>query len=173
MIICAYPGIGTTTLCNTNLKYVELPEQMITDRLGFYIGSTYTGWIAPYVSVAYGLHLQGYTVFISAQIDVITEAITRFQGICFPNDLVIIHPAKELQAEWADRLYKKYASLPPDPCGDGYPDGERMIAYSNWRRTTNREFLIDIRNYQNLQVRRVELTDMKYDLASVVENLNR
>lgn len=165
MVICAYPGIGTTTLCNTNLKYLELQKQMMTDKSGFYIGSTPKSWISPYVSTAYNLHLQGYMVFISSNIDVVVEAASRF-----PNDIVIIHPAEELQDVWVDRLYKKYVSIPSNPRRYEHPNGAKMIAYANWQRT-RQELTTIISAYEKLQVYRVQITKPDYDLAYMVQKL--
>lgn len=99
MVIVGYQGIGKSTLCKKNLKYVDLESSNF-----FVDGKRAEDWYIPYCSIAENLSSQGYDVFVSSHEVVRRELRERYPDL----EKMIICPTVELAEPWTEKLKRRY-----------------------------------------------------------------
>ena len=89
MIIIGYQGIGKSTICKNNPKYIDFESSALKVD-----GCRLHNWQIPYCQMAIWLSQQGYVVFTSSHKEV-REILKDCCEYC-----VAIIPSKELKKQW-------------------------------------------------------------------------
>ena len=97
MIIIGYQGIGKSTLCKNNLKYIDLESSALK-----MFGRRPPNWYIPYCQIAIWLSQQGYVVFTSSHKEV------RKYLIGTDEYCIAIVPSPQLKKEWVEKLKARY-----------------------------------------------------------------
>ncbi len=92
MIIIGYQGIGKTTVCKDNLRYIDFESSAL--RIP-------DDWHIPYCQMAIELSRQGYVVFVSSHEEV-RRYLQWYSGIC-----VAIVPSPKLENDWIKKLKER------------------------------------------------------------------
>jgi hypothetical protein len=145
MIIIGYPGIGKTTLANTDARYIDLESSLFGhDR----------GWIHTYARVASNLSKQGYIVFVSAHGELQDELRGSKQRV------VVIHPALELREDWTMKLRHRFADNPEE-------QDKNFRAYVR----ACDDYETDIKALATNGFERYEIDNMYYSLKDIISNI--
>lgn len=110
-IVCGYPGIGKSTLCETNPRFIDLESSCFYKNkwtnfeTGEEINVKICDWYIGYVNLAIDLAKQGYLVCLSCH-DVVRA---RLANIC-PKDVdaLVIMPGVEIKDVWLNRMRDRY-----------------------------------------------------------------
>lgn len=98
MIIIGYPGIGKSSISNSDTRCIDLESS------NFFVDDKRPDdWYKYYVQIARHLNAQGYTVFVSSHKVVRNELkATNAEdvAVCFPN--------ANLKEQWLERLSDRY-----------------------------------------------------------------
>ena len=97
MIIIGYQGIGKSTICKNNPKYIDFESSVLKVD-----GCRLHNWQIPYCQMAIWLSQQGYVVFTSSHKEV-REILKDCCEYC-----VAIIPSKELKKQWIEKLFDRY-----------------------------------------------------------------
>lgn len=151
-IISAYPCVGKSTFANATNGYIDLESG------NFWVGVERDEyWHKVYCNLAIHFAKQGYRVFVAS------HEIVRSYLASLPADpellMVACFPAKELEAEWINKLFKRYLS--------------NMSAKDRaaWERAC-RKFGDDIDSLANQErFEKIVINDMRYDLGSMLDEL--
>ena len=101
VIVVGYPGIGKTTLSNSNVYFIDLESSK------FYVkGERDDRWYIPYCEIAIDLASQGYCVFVSSHIEVQKYLLQYCTSLSI--NLCACVPSLELKDEWLFRLSSRY-----------------------------------------------------------------
>ena len=110
-IICGYPGIGKSTLCRTNPRFIDLESSCFYKNKwtnfanGEEIYAKCEDWYIGYVNLAIDLAKQGYLVCLSCH-DVVRA---RLASICPKDiDVLVIMPGVEIKDVWLNRIRDRY-----------------------------------------------------------------
>ena len=150
VIVVGYPGIGKTTLSNSNVHFIDLESNK------FYVkGERDDRWYIPYCEIAMDLASQGYCVFVSSHIEVQKYLL---QYCISPSiNLCACVPSLELKDEWLFRLSSRY------------DETQLSKDYNSLRHVTlmYEEDITEIhRNFSAI----VEITSASYDLRQLLED---
>lgn len=151
-IICGYPCIGKSTLSNAANGYIDLESSNF-----FVNGKRDDHWCEAYVNIALHLAWQGYKVFVSSHEDVIKllskhETDERAEKLlCFPS--------LDLEAAWVNKVTKRF-------CDTMSSKDSKAMAYvcANYKESIDK-----LKKQKGF--RKVMITDMQYDLQSVIETI--
>lgn len=98
MIIIGYPGIGKSSISNSDTRCIDLESS------NFFVNDKRPDdWYKYYVQIAQHLSAQGYTVFVSSHKvvrDELKATNAEDVAVCFPNT--------NLKEQWLERLYDRY-----------------------------------------------------------------
>lgn len=98
MIIIGYPGIGKSSISNSDTRCIDLESS------NFFVDDKRPDdWYKYYVQIAQHLSAQGYTVFVSSHKvvrDELKATNAEDVAVCFPNT--------NLKEQWLERLYDRY-----------------------------------------------------------------
>lgn len=98
MIIIGYPGIGKSSISNSDTRCIDLESS------NFFVDDKRPDdWYKYYVQIAQHLSAQGYTVFVSSHKvvrDELKATNAEDVAVCFPN--------ANLKEQWLERLYDRY-----------------------------------------------------------------
>ena len=148
MVIIGYQGIGKSTLCKDDYRFVDL-ESSIFDKSD-------SGWYKSYISVAIYLSNCGYIVFVSSHISVQEELIKRYENGDI-SDLYEIYPSLELRDFWVNKLLKRY---------EDERTSKNYRAYINAKNSYNDSISVlmknDIKN-------KICIDDENYDLSKILK----
>ena len=97
MIVIGYQGIGKSTICKDNLRYIDFESSALK-----MFGRRMIGWELPYCQMATWLSKQGYVVFTSSHKEV-RKYLTETDEYC-----IAIVPSLELKKEWVEKLKARY-----------------------------------------------------------------
>ena len=97
MIIIGYQGIGKSTVCKDNPRYIDFESSALK-----LFGRRPPNWELPYCQMAVWLSKQGYVVFTSSHKEV-RKLLTKSEEYC-----IAIVPSLELEEEWLERLKTRY-----------------------------------------------------------------
>ena len=97
MIVIGYQGIGKSTLCKYNPKYIDFESSALK-----MFGRRMIGWELPYCQMATWLSKQGYVVFTSSHKEV-RKYLTGTDEYC-----IAIVPSLELKEVWVEKLKARY-----------------------------------------------------------------
>lgn len=97
MIIIGYQGIGKSTICKDNPRYIDFESSALK-----VFGRRMIGWELPYCQMATWLSKQGYVVFTSSHKEVRMH-LTGTDEYC-----VAIVPSLKLKKEWVEKLKARY-----------------------------------------------------------------
>lgn len=103
MLIIGYPGIGKSSCCNLDSRFIDLESSNFIHDL------ENLNWPKSYVNVALDLHRQGFIVFISSHYIVRDLLIEEFKKdkTLDSSSLLIIYPTMELKEIWQERIQKR------------------------------------------------------------------
>lgn len=146
MIIIGYPGIGKSTLAIVKYNVIDLESSLFRHLSD--------NWYVFYVALAIELSNQGNVVFVSTHNDVIEELIRNNEKAG------MIYPSLDLKDEWISKT------------------GERLLAQPtlNNLRTyerVNECFDKDINYLRNIDLPKMEINDMDYNLSDIVNDLKK
>ena len=98
-IICGYPGIGKSTVCENRVWFIDLESS------NFYKddGTKADDWWIGYTNIAVDLAKQGYLVFTSCH-----EVVRNRLAEIAPDITVVIMPDESIEKEWRNRLEDRY-----------------------------------------------------------------
>lgn len=98
MIIIGYPGIGKSSISNSDTRCIDLESS------NFFVDDKRPDdWYKYYVQIAQHLSAQGYTVFVSSHKvvrDELKATNAEDVAVCFPN--------ANLKEQWVERLFDRY-----------------------------------------------------------------
>ena len=98
MIIIGYPGIGKSSISNSDTRCIDLESS------NFFVDDKRPDdWYKYYVQIAQHLSAQGYTVFVSSHKvvrDELKATNAEDVAVCFPNT--------NLKEQWVERLCDRY-----------------------------------------------------------------
>lgn len=98
MIIIGYPGIGKSSISNSDTRCIDLESS------NFFVNDKRPDdWYKYYVQIAQHLSAQGYTVFVSSHKvvrDELKATNAEDVAVCFPNI--------NLKEQWLERLFNRY-----------------------------------------------------------------
>ena len=151
MIILGYPGIGKSTICRDNQKYIDLESSNFYDEYG----NRPDKWWVYYCKTAIDLHRQGYTVFMSIH----DEVREYFEHDIFSYNVVMVYPDRNLKDAWIKKLEERYLNS-----GD---IGDRKA----WEKTRDK-FEVNLESIEKSDLSRHILTSMDYNLAMWVADAN-
>lgn len=97
MIVIGYQGIGKSTICKDNPRYIDFESSALK-----MFGRRPPNWEMPYCQMAIWLSKQGYVVFTSSHKEV-REMLKGCDEYC-----IAIVPTLELKKEWCIKLKKRY-----------------------------------------------------------------
>lgn len=97
MIVIGYQGIGKSTICKDNPKYIDFESSALK-----MFGRRPPNWELPYCQMAIWLSKQGYVVFTSSHKEV-REMLKGCDEYC-----IAIVPTLELKNEWCIKLKRRY-----------------------------------------------------------------
>lgn len=97
MIVVGYQGIGKSTICKENPRYIDFESSALK-----MFGHRPPGWEMPYCQMAIWLSKQGYNVFTSSHKEV-RKLLTESDEYC-----IAIVPSLELEKEWRAKLRTRY-----------------------------------------------------------------
>ena len=97
MIVIGYQGIGKSTICKDDPRYIDFESSALKR-----FGRRMIGWELPYCQMAIWLSKQGYVVFTSSHKEV-RELLTGSDEYC-----IAIVPSLELKKEWVEKLKARY-----------------------------------------------------------------
>lgn len=97
MIIIGYQGIGKSTICKDNPRYIDFESSALK-----MFGRRPPNWELPYCQMAICLSKQGYVVFTSSH----KEVREMFKG--YDEYCIAIVPTLELKNEWCIKLKRRY-----------------------------------------------------------------
>ena len=101
VIIVGYPGVGKTTLSNSNIHFIDLESSK------FYVkGERDDRWYIPYCEIAMDLASQGYCVFVSSHIEV-QKYLLQYCTSSYIH-LCACVPSLDLEDEWLFKLSSRY-----------------------------------------------------------------
>lgn len=109
MIIIGYQGIGKSTLCKNNPRYIDFESSALK-----IFGRRPPNWQIPYCQMAIWLSQQGYVVFTSSHKEV-REMLKDCGEYC-----IAIVPAQELEEEWIEKLRDRYRESGLEKDGNAY-----------------------------------------------------
>jgi hypothetical protein len=102
MLIIGYPGVGKSSCCNMDSKFIDLESSNFIHQPGD------TEWAKSYVNVALDLHSQGFIVFISSHYVVRDLLIDYCKKNSVPREfLLIIFPSLSLEDVWKKRIRER------------------------------------------------------------------
>lgn len=103
MIVIGYQGIGKSTICKDNPRYIDFESSALK-----MFGRRPPNWEMPYCQMAIWLSKQGYVVFTSSHKEV-RKLLTGSDEYC-----IAIVPSLELEEAWIEKLKTRYEeSLSP------------------------------------------------------------
>lgn len=98
MIIIGYPGIGKSSISNSDTRCINLESS------NFFVNDKRPDdWYRYYIQIAQHLSAQGYTVFVSSHKvvrDELKATNAKDVAVCFPN--------ANLKEQWLERLCDRY-----------------------------------------------------------------
>ena len=97
MIVIGYQGIGKSTICKDNPRYIDFESSALK-----MFGQRMPNWELPYCQMAIWLSKQGYVVFTSSHKEV-REILKGCDEYC-----IAIVPSLELREEWCAKLKRRY-----------------------------------------------------------------
>lgn len=97
MIVVGYQGIGKSTICKDNPRYIDFESSALK-----MFGRRLPNWELPYCQMAIWLSKQGYVVFTSSHKEV-REMLKGCGEYC-----IAIVPTLELREEWCAKLKRRY-----------------------------------------------------------------
>lgn len=97
MIVIGYQGIGKSTICKDNPRYIDFESSALK-----MFGRRPPNWEMPYCQMAIWLSKQGYVVFTSSHKEV-RKLLTESDEYC-----IAIVPSVELEKEWIAKLRTRY-----------------------------------------------------------------
>lgn len=102
-IICGYPGVGKSTLANSENGYIDLESG------NFWVsGKRDEHWCDVYCNIALHLAWQGYKVFLSCHESVIKQLAK------LPTDnyavKILCFPDTELESKWINKLIMRFGN---------------------------------------------------------------
>lgn len=97
MIVIGYQGIGKSTICKDNPRYIDFESSALK-----MFGRRPPNWEMPYCQMAIWLSKQGYVVFTSSHNEV-RKLLAGSDEYC-----IAIVPALELEKEWRAKLRTRY-----------------------------------------------------------------
>lgn len=97
MIVIGYQGIGKSTICKDNPRYIDFESSALK-----MFGRRPPGWEMPYCQMAVSLSKQGYVVFTSSHKEV-RKLLTESDEYC-----VAIVPSVLLEKQWRAKLRTRY-----------------------------------------------------------------
>lgn len=113
-IVCGYPGIGKSTLCRTNPRFIDLESSCFYKNKWTVFGGERDGeeiyekcedWYIGYTNLAIDLAKQGYLVCLSCH-DTVRD---RLADICPKDvDVLVIMPGVEIKDAWLARMRDRY-----------------------------------------------------------------
>ena len=144
MIVIGYQGIGKTTICKDNPRYIDFESSALKVN-----GERPADWFIPYCQMAIALSKQGYVVFTASHKEV-REYLKDCGEYC-----VAIVPAENLRAEWLEKLRQR-------ACASGLQKDE--VAYLN----AQERYEENINEIKDSAEHFVELSYMRYDLNEII-----
>lgn len=97
MIVIGYQGIGKSTICKDNPRYIDFESSALK-----MFGQRMPNWELPYCQMAIWLSKQGYVVFTSSH-----KEVRKMLKGCGEYCIAIV-PALELEEEWCTKLKSRY-----------------------------------------------------------------
>lgn len=149
MIVIGYQGIGKSTICKDNPRYIDFESSALK-----MFGRRPPGWEMPYCQMAIWLSKQGYVVFTSSHKEV-RKLLTESNEYC-----IAIAPSAELEKEWIAKLSTRYeeSRLEKD-----------RLAYLNAQDRYVENIAEIVKDVENVVV----INRMDYDLNLIVTNCEK
>ena len=147
MIIIGYQGIGKSTLAGVE-NYIDLESGNF-----WHNGVRPDNWYVFYCKIAEHLSQQGYNVFVSSH-EVVRNRLKKYSK----EDLYIVHPSIELKEKWIEKLHNRFETTKLDK------------DYKAWMNAEDR-YVENINELKNSGISCIEITDMKYSLEEMINNL--
>ena len=144
MIVIGYQGIGKTTICKDNPRYIDFESSALKVN-----GERPADWFIPYCQMAIALSKQGYVVFTSSHKEV-REYLKDCGEYC-----VSIVPVENLRKEWLEKLRQRARA-------SGLQKDE--VAYLN----AQERYEENINEIKDSAEHLVELSYMRYDLQEII-----
>lgn len=146
MIVIGYQGIGKSTLSNNDLRFIDLESS------NFYInGKRADDWYKAYCNIAEHLSKQGYIVFTSSHKPVRDTLKDSTEKV------IVCCPSLELKDQWIKRLQDRYNNTKLEK------DYKALM-------NAKTEYENNIKDILNSGIDNVILTNINYDLASILIN---
>lgn len=98
-ILAGYPCVGKTSLSKNDRYYIDLDSSL------FKINPDH--WWLTYVSVAYGLAAQGYTVFVSTHERVLDELV-KCRKQRDDIEIGLVYPSPDMKDVWIKKAEDRY-----------------------------------------------------------------
>lgn len=149
MIVIGYQGIGKSTICKNNPRYIDF-ESSALKKFGY----RPPNWEMPYCQMAIWLSKQGYVVFTSSHKEV-RKLLTESDEYC-----MAIVPSLELEKAWVEKLETRFnKSLSPK-------DGAAFLNAKDKYKENITEIINDVENVFVIE-------KLEYDLNSVIEEAEK
>ena len=112
MIVCGFPGIGKTSICNTIERYVDLESSTfnLTDHTEDTKPEKMENWEQFYCQIAYDLAFQGKIVFVSSHQAIRDRLFNMKNKSNFHKmiPILIVYPDLAIKDNWLERLERRY-----------------------------------------------------------------
>lgn len=158
MIISGYQGIGKSTLCKKDSRYIDLESST------FWVdGERSNDWFKVYVNIAANLSEQGYDVFISSHYDVRCELVKLRDKQKDPYLSLIIYPenSNKMKEIWINKLDERYKDTKLNKDYKALMDAK--IRYSECTEEMNNFCIIN-------HIGAIRLNNENYDLNKLIQS---
>ncbi len=146
MIVIGYQGIGKSTICKDNPRYIDFESSALK-----MFGRRPPNWEMPYCQMAIWLSKQGYVVFTSSHKEV-RKLLAGSDEYC-----IAIVPSPKLEEAWIEKLKTRFKkSLSPK-------DEAAFLNAQDRYKENIAEIINDVENV-------IVIGSMDYDLKQIVAN---
>ena len=156
MIIAGYPGIGKSSLALERVDVIDLESSIFCHE----DGHRDSDWYIQYCKVAEYLSKEGYIVFVSSHLAVVTQLLYNSKEV-----FCIIYPSLALKDRWILRLKNRYLM-------DHSEKNLRAVERAEEFYETDILNIIDLWSKRHpLFYRTHEIQSINYNLSDVVDKL--
>lgn len=151
MIVIGYQGIGKSTLSTAKNQCIDLESG------NFWVGGKRSDdWYVPYCNIAIHLSKQGYTVFVSSH-QVVRDELAKYKN---EEKIYCVFPAIDMKDKWINKLYRRWRDTSLDK------DYKALANAQDRYKENISELMLSPFKF-------IEITDLNYDLASIIDTLKQ